>query len=295
MRSRTPLNRNRVALAALAVATAGAVAVVLVLVLSGRGGRGACRPARAYADAVRSDGAVGYWRLDETNGRTAVNSAATGRDGRYAGKRELGGGGVFRDDPAVMFDGDREYVSIPRNASYQRLSRWSVEAWVDPAAPTGRGADVAFLTPAWRSSSLPFVLGYGSGNGAFKDARHAWVGFYSSTGFYSQQGGVWSHIGEITGTWSRVVDPAVLPLRKWTYVVGTYDGKTIRLYRNGALVGSTIAAGRPPAAGTVPLYIGSRWWLRSQQFFSGSIAEVALYPKALHPDEIETHYAARRC
>jgi hypothetical protein len=290
--ARIPLRGRRAIAAVVAVTAVGGIAIVLAFVLSERGGNGTCRPDRAYADMVLSDGAIGYWRLDETTGGTARNSAPAGRDGKYVGQRALSGRGVFRDDPAAQLDGGREYVSIPAHAAYQRLTRWSVEAWVDPAAPTAKGADIALLGPAWRSNSLPFVLGYGSYNGAFKDARHAWAGFYSSTGFYRQLLGMWSHIGEITGTWSRVVDPAVLPLGRWTYLVGTYDGNTIRLYKDGALVNSTAVTGKPPAAGNVPLYIGSRWWLRSRQFFSGSVGDVALYPKALDSKRVERHYSA---
>jgi concanavalin A-like lectin/glucanase superfamily protein len=286
--------RAGLVVAALVVAAAGAAAGVFTL--SQRGQRRICRPDHAYADVVLSDGAIGYWRLNEASGDTARNLAPAGLDGKYVGKRVLADRSVFRDTPAASFGGDREYVSIPDHAPYQRLTRWSVEAWIDPAASTGRGADVAFLAPAWRSSSMPFVLGYGSDDGAFEDARHVWAGFYSSTGFYRQLLGVWSHIGEITGTWSRAVDTAVLPLGKWTYVVGTFDGSTIRLFKNGTLVDAAPAAGSPPAAGSVPLYIGSRWWLQSLQFFTGSVDDVALYPKALDAKRIEKHYqAARRC
>ena len=222
---------------------------------------------------VLSDGATGYWRLDETSGTTARNSASGGRDGRYVGKDVLDRPGKSLDDRAVALDGTRDYVVIPSQRRYRDLTRWSVEAWVDPLAPAPKRADTAFLTPAWRSSSLPFVLGYGSFDGTFSDGRHAWVGFYSSNGFYRELLGMWSHIGDITGTWSRAADPGVLPLETSTHLVGTYDGTTIRLYKNGVLVSSAAAVGRPPAAANVPLYIGSRWWLDSRQFFSGTISE----------------------
>ena len=267
---------------ALVVAAVGAIAALVAFVVWDKRGRDACRPGHAYANQVFSDGAIGYWRLNEATGRTARNSASAGPNGTYVGRRIFNSRGVVGDAPAATLGGGRTYVSIPAHAPYQRLTRWSVEAWVDPRSSAGKGADAAILTPAWRSTSLPFVLGYGSYNGAYTDARHVWTGFYSSTGFYRQVlESVDPHIGEITGTWSRVADPAVLPIGKWTHLVGTYDGSSIRLYRNGVLASSAVAKGKPPGAGNVSLYIGSRWWLRSWQFFDGSIADVALYAKAL--------------
>ena len=290
------LGGSRRTRAAVVVAALGVIAAVVAFVFWGRGGGAVCRPGQAYANAVLSDGAIGYWRLNEASGRTARNWASAGRNGTYVGTRILNSRGVLDDAPAAALGGGRVYVSIPTHAPYRKLTRWSVEAWVEPRSPTAKGADVAILTPAWRSTSLPFVLGYGSYDGAYRDARHVWAGFYSSTGFYRQLLGMWSHIGEITGTWSRVADPAVLPIGMWSYLVGTYDGSSIRLYRNGVLVSSAVAKGKLPSAGNVPLYIGSRWWLHSWQFFDGSIADVALYPKALGRKQIATHFtAAREC
>jgi hypothetical protein len=276
----------------LVVATAG-VAVLSGFSFHDRSRSVTCvTPQRAYAAMIRSDGAIGYWRLNETTGSKARNAARPRPDGSYVGRPLLDQPGVFATAPAVRFDGRHRFVSIPPTARYRALRRWSVEAWVSPASPTSKKADIAFLTHAWSFSSLPFVLGYGSFNGVYSDARHAWTGFYSSTGFYQQALGVWSRIGSITGTWARVADPAVLPLDTWTHLVGTFDGTTIRLYKNGLLVNAATAEGKLPVAANVRLYIGSRWWLRSRQFFSGSVDEVALYPTALTRAQVEDHYTA---
>ena len=269
----------------LVVLTVGATAVVYGVTVSDWRHTDTCKPPDdAYARMILSDGAIGYWRLNETTGRTAQNAAPLGEAGKYVGRHMLNEPGVFPDDTAIELHGTGQYVAIPTYTPYQNLSNWSVEAWVNPAAPTSKGADIAFLAHAWDSSSIPFVLGYGSFNASYSDARHAWTGFYRS--FV----GTWSRKGEVTGRWSRVADSIVLPTNSWTHLTGTYDGAMLRLYKNGRLVNETAATENDLVAGDVPLYIGSRWWLGAQHFFSGSVDEVALYPVALTPDQIENHY-----
>ena len=263
----------------LAIVVVGA-AVVAGLTVYDRSSSSTClSPKQAYTAMVRSDGAIGYWRLDETTGRTAQNSARLAQepDGRYVGlhvgRDVLNNAGVFSKDAAVDLYGGA-YVAIPAFARYRSLPHWSVEAWVNPIESTSKGGDVALLSHAWHRSSLPFVLGFGSYNARYTDARHAWTGFYD----------------QAKRRWSRVADTAVLPLDAWTHLVGTYDGGSLRLYKNGLLVDSKTATGAP-IAGRTPLYIGTRWWLGAAQFFFGRVAEVALYPVALRPTQIERHYA----
>jgi hypothetical protein len=64
----------------------------------------------------------------------------------------------------------------------------------------------------------------------------------------------------------------------WRYVVGTYDGKNVRLYLNGELVSSVPESGiMVPAASSVTLGTG----------FVGSLDEIRIYNRALGQDEIK--------
>jgi hypothetical protein len=262
------------------IALVGAAVVAGFVVYERRGSTTPCpSPKQAYAAMVVSDGAIGYWPLDGTSGRTAPNTVTSGPDGTYigppTGRPAVDNTGVFANDAAIDLYGGGAYVRIPQFARYRSLPQWSVEAWVRPTEATSPRADVALLSHAWRRSSLPFVLAYGSYNGRYRDARHAWTGFYD----------------QARRRWSRVPDRAALPVGPWTHLVGTYDGASIRLYKDGVLVNSKRATGAP-IAGRTPLYIGTRWWLDASQFFVGLMDEVALYPTALTRTQIESHYAA---
>jgi PKD repeat protein len=77
-------------------------------------------------------------------------------------------------------------------------------------------------------------------------------------------------------------------LRTWYYVVLTYDGTALRLYVNGDERNSI------PLTGTLkqisaPVIIGSTG---SDKYFNGSIANVAMYSRALSKCEIAARYAA---
>ncbi len=82
----------------------------------------------------------------------------------------------------------------------------------------------------------------------------------------------------------NAVGSASLPLNVWSHLATTYDGATVRLYVNGALVGSLPFAGAIPAS-TGPLRLGgnSVWG----EWFAGLIDEVRVYNRALSASEIQ--------
>ena len=79
------------------------------------------------------------------------------------------------------------------------------------------------------------------------------------------------------------------PLNQWLYICATYDGAKFHLYVNGEEVASQKAEGelRPSAS---PLYLGRYEILDKVYFFKGYLDEVRLYPYALSPEEVKSHY-----
>ncbi|MGB9797184.1 MAG: LamG domain-containing protein, partial [bacterium] len=73
------------------------------------------------------------------------------------------------------------------------------------------------------------------------------------------------------------------------YICATYDGAKFHLYVNGEEVASQKAEGelRPSAS---PLYLGRYEILDKVYFFKGYLDEVRLYPYALSPEEVKSHY-----
>src|SRR5262249_38051246 len=82
---------------------------------------------------------------------------------------------------------------------------------------------------------------------------------------------------------------SVLPLNTWTFLVGTYDGATMKLYVNGALAASRSMTGAVVSS-TDPLRIGGDW---SHEMFTGLIDNVRVYNRALSATEIQRDMGLR--
>ncbi len=73
----------------------------------------------------------------------------------------------------------------------------------------------------------------------------------------------------------------------WVHVVGTYDGTSQKLYKNGSEVGNTNATGNVSFGSDKPFALGCRDF---GELFHGSIDEFVIWDAALTPSEIEALY-----
>jgi Concanavalin A-like lectin/glucanases superfamily/Fibronectin type III domain/Lysyl oxidase len=214
-----------------------------------------------YSTAVLADSPSGYWRLGDTGGTTAVNSAG-GNNGTYVNGAALGQPSLLAGDTAnsaVRFDGTNDYVKIPSSSSLSPLGRVTLEAWIKPAAIPATGQFASILTKA-ESYSLQF-------NGPRLE-------------FTIIQNGVRKRLQAASG--------AVVAGQTY-HVVGTYDGSTQRLYLNGKEVASTPLSGEI-SANANPVTIGS--WGGTEEFFNGTVDEAAVYAGAIGGVRVSTHYQA---
>jgi hypothetical protein len=211
-----------------------------------------------YRDAVEADHPLGYWRLDESSGTSAADREHA-NNGSYIGSPVLGLPGALVGDPdsAVSFNGATQYVNVPYAAALNP-SAFSVEVWV---RPTG-GAGISRGVMASRLYPKGWVLYAGSDN-----TWQFWVN--DGTGMLTVSGGAVS-------------------LHTWTYLVGTFDGTTARLFVNGVLADSGTVTSYQPQT-TNPLAIG-QGEPGSGFFFPGSIDEPAVYGSALAASQVQSHF-----
>jgi Concanavalin A-like lectin/glucanases superfamily/Fibronectin type III domain/Lysyl oxidase len=213
-----------------------------------------------YSNAVLADAPAGYWRLGDTGGSTAVDSAA-GNNGTYLNGPALGQASLLAGDaanPSVRFDGSNDYVKVPTSSALSPTGRLSLEAWIKPAAIPSAGQFVSILT-----KSESYALQFNGPRLEFTIIQ--------------------------SGTRKRLQAPSGAVVAGQVYhVVGTYDGSTQRLYLNGKEVANTILGGEI-SANASPLTIGS--W-NGSEFFNGTIDEAAVYAGALSKFRVETHYQA---
>jgi hypothetical protein len=92
-----------------------------------------------------------------------------------------------------------------------------------------------------------------------------------------------------TGARSDAVSSVTIPIGEWAYIVGTYDGHTVKIYVNGVLVGTSELCG-PINVENQPVLIGAHtaWWDRN--WFNGIIDEVKVYNRSLSAEEVWAEY-----
>lgn len=81
-------------------------------------------------------------------------------------------------------------------------------------------------------------------------------------------------------------------LRRWQHVVAVKDGDAMRLYVNGKLVGEGEDRNELPSG--LRLLIGRLYPSRNIRPFIGQLDELALYDRALTPEEIKQHFLLLR-
>ena len=214
-----------------------------------------------YVDTVIADAPVGYWRLNETSGTTAADSSGNGLDGTYIGGVILGQPGLppTLASTSVLFNGSNSYVSVPASAILNLTAAWTQEVWV---YLPGTAGGVALAEDYPTNTRVLYTLICGSNS--------------TSVGFHN-------------GSWRQTSGPG-LASNEWAHVVGTWDGTALKHFINGALSGTSVP-GSLPTSGMNGLYIGKRWDNAFGPYFSGRIAEVAIYSTALSADKIAEHYA----
>jgi phosphatidylinositol-3-phosphatase len=213
--------------------------------------------ASTYRAIVLADGAIGYWRLGETSGLSAMDLAGSS-PGSYFGSILFGiPGGISGDsNSAVRLDGLTGTVRVANTGVLNATATLTLEAWVKPASLPGTSTvlrkDGQYLLRIYNTGSVVFRL---------------WKG---------------GAIYELTAP------PGVVNLGVWSHLVATYDGSTMTVYVNGTARAAKALIG-PIDTSANGLYLGSS--LNSYDYFPGSLDEVAVYPTALAAARVQAHYA----
>ncbi len=179
-------------------------------------------PAAASADSF-SFPLAGWWPLNEGSGQTVRDWSGHNNNG-YLGSTT----GVDTNDPswiagvfsgsALRFDGMDDYVTIPASSSLEPANL-TVAAWVRASNPSPFHYIVAKGSLGCQTGSWGLYNGPNGGLAFYiaDSPTHYYVTPEASTSF---------------------ADGA------WHNVAGTFDGRTLKLYVDGNLIGSTAAPAR---------------------------------------------------
>ena len=172
---------------------------------------------------------------------------------------------VGEGDSAAVFDGKTRALAVAGAPDYAGTEPYTLELWVRPRTIDG---------------TYRFLISREETTSAGRQGTGIWL---SSTGLGFER---W-----INGVAQTVHYTAGLPVGSWSHVTATYDGTIMRLYVNGAQVGSreTSATLIAQAAGSTTIGAGAGG---RSGFFAGGIDQGALYSRAIIRSHVSAHEAA---
>ncbi len=195
---------------------------------------------------------AGYWPLDEGSGAVAYDWSGNNANGSWLGG-QVGTSGYYSPGEitpwAGTFDGTSTFVAISATMPYLTYTKI---VWI---YATG-------LTSGYDNIMSGQYYAFGASGGHLQGGHN--------------------------GSWGLVVDPATLSLNTWYLVAITYDGTTLRLYKDGVLVSSASA---PPPTNSSNFRIGA---FATSNNFLGLMDNARMYSRALSGAEIQALYNAQK-
>jgi len=198
---------------------------------------------------------VGAWGFNETSGTWANDSSGKGNDGAIMGPVRTDSGKYGR---ALVFDGKNDYVKVADAPSLDLSAGMTLEAWVYPKA-TSSSRTVLFKENLTRKHEAYALY---AGNGTGRPTAEVAVG----------------------PSYTTLDGSDLLAASTWTHIAATYDGTTLRVYRNGVLVGSKPLTGGLVTTGDPLKFGGNAVW---GEWFNGTIDEVRVFSGARSVTEIQ--------
>jgi hypothetical protein len=230
----------------------------LVVVL----GQETAAQASLYSDTVVADGAISYYRMQETSGTTMVDQIA-GQNGTYGSGVTLNAAGpqppafpAFEPtNAAAQFDGTDNGATQVAAVSGLSTTTYSMEVWFD-----------------YSSSSLQYLLGRGSGASLSYDA----VGLNGSNLFF------------FDGT-AATFSAFNVSQNAWHDLVLTRNGSAVNLYIDG--VNELSLTSTPTFGISTRIVVSDRPGDTGGKTVAGTFDELSLYNSALTADQIANHFA----
>ena len=213
---------------------------------------------------------IGWWKLDETSGKTAANTAdsahpATLKSGASFAPAKFGNGLSFEKGNGFVLV--KDYKKPTATATYS--------AWVYMNEYTTYGT----VIKNWGMDKYGQI----------------------SLGLLESGGRMSVTMVQEDGNEAKATDSGDFPLNQWTMVTVTADGEHIILYVNDKEVARDTYDGTLKASGFAPLGLGAKpndagngVASSSQGYLNGAIDDVRVYSWAITPEDVAAMYGTMR-
>ena len=205
-------------------------------------------------------GLAGWWKLDETEGTKAADSAGNHHDGLTHGNpawRPRGG----KMAGGLQFDGMQDFVDTGWTAD---LATWTVAVRVK--SPSSPASSPVPSGPVDRQAN--FQINWNHRKSELRGAAALCIG---ATWHGASFGGL---------------DPGV-----WYHLAATFDGQTLKAYKDGVLISENPHASGRPAHESATLKLGKN--AVDEGYFAGTIDDVCIFTYALNADEVRALYSGK--
>jgi hypothetical protein len=213
------------------------------------------------ANADIQTGLVSHWKLDETSGTTAKDSAG-GNNGTLIGNATWTEGWL---SGAVEFDGEGDYIDCGNSSTFDLRDAVTLSAWVKP--------DLDFAYPNWSG-----IIHKGS------------VVDFDTFAFY-YDGRTNRQLGFKTGdtspnTWYPIPAPDLFD-GDWHHAAAVYDGSTKSIYLDGELLGTAASTGQIRTSNGRCLLGAGRDYNPPTHYVAGKLDDARIYSWALMQEDIQ--------
>ena len=214
-------------------------------------------------------GLVGWWKLDETSGTTASDSALANQGTLYGSPVWTTG----QIDGALDFDTSGDYVRIPDNASLNPAQQITIAYWI--YMRTAGGGVYKYATcPGSISNGSPgnsraYILGIGG------DSK-AGLTIYSAV----------NTVDSCTGT-------NTVSLNQWQHVAATFNAGQAKIYINGQPDNTKTMSVSAIMNDAQPVTLGGYWQYCTPTFvqtLNGMLDDVRIYNRVLSDGEVQQLY-----
>ncbi|WP_277959822.1 PKD domain-containing protein [Frigoribacterium faeni] len=232
-------------------------------VASGRTSKLPKAPADAYGARVFQDDPEAYFRLDGDASTVSADSSPVGTNGVVSGGVATGGtSAVGGSGQSATFNG--QDAGVATTTSYDTPNNYTLETWFNTTTTSGGK-----------------LIGFGN-------QQTGYSGNYDRHVYMEQDGRL--QFGNWTGRMNLASSTASYNDGRWHHVVATQGSDGMKLYVDGAQVGSNPTTASDGYRGFWRLG-GDSSWNSGSGYWAGSLDEAAVYARPLDATTVAQHYA----